>query len=283
MEKRRRERINHSLETLRRLLLENTRNEVNSCLPFNVPNYLACVVTACHWNICSNIVYFLLFLEAKQPKGRKSRDSGERGWVFEDWAWGRTCESTNEEGSLCGGCRGVLMQAQEELPGGHEVMSPESQPLHQHQEPGTRRDHWYRHLCFRVSGSCNSSNSCAVVPICCHYFQPRPWSQNRAAFVPAPALSPQSGVSTQPKQSPRSVLANPEDWSQPQPQQQTESSTHGAQWHCVEALASVMTDSLSQPSAQFAIVSSEGEFERADTFAIKPSRNGEWLIGGKWK
>ena len=29
MEKRRRERINHSLETLRRLLLENTRNEVN--------------------------------------------------------------------------------------------------------------------------------------------------------------------------------------------------------------------------------------------------------------
>ena len=77
MEKRRRERINHSLETLRLLMLENTHNEVGLG-----------VLTLYHSTDAimglSHDYSDFLDLETAESKGGEGRDSGERGPVPED-------------------------------------------------------------------------------------------------------------------------------------------------------------------------------------------------------
>lgn len=67
MEKRRRDRINHSLETLRLLLVENTCNEVRSCqMPESglSPSYVKCL-----WQTF-NLLFF--FKKLKNPKVEKA-------------------------------------------------------------------------------------------------------------------------------------------------------------------------------------------------------------------
>lgn len=75
----------------------------------------------------SNLYSDFLGLETEESKGGEGRDSGECGPVPED-----------REGGGEGPVQGADLCPPAQLPGGHEVLPAEGQPLHSHQEPGVR-------------------------------------------------------------------------------------------------------------------------------------------------
>lgn len=77
MEKRRRERINQSLETLRLLMVENTNNEVRALWCTTVQ----CVSLA---RFVGHFLFDLLNLEIGESEGGEGGDSGECGPVPQD-------------------------------------------------------------------------------------------------------------------------------------------------------------------------------------------------------
>lgn len=81
MEKRRRERINHSLETLRLLMLENTHDEVRTRVSrFILVRFFWQSVPV--FSLCD--FFFFFFLETEESQGGEGRDSRECGSVPQD-------------------------------------------------------------------------------------------------------------------------------------------------------------------------------------------------------
>lgn len=147
MEKRRRERINQSLETLRLLMLENTDSEVKTCAmllflnPLNTSNSRLIFRTSCtQWMICTLV--FVPCLESEESKGGEGRDLGQCGPLPED-------KERGEEGSPGPEQRaGTCMYPPAQLPWRHEGLPDEGQPLHSQQEPGVRGDLRGGSACF---------------------------------------------------------------------------------------------------------------------------------------
>ncbi len=148
MEKRRRERINHSLETLRLLMLESTQDEVRLCVMlqawFMIDDLWQNVLTSnIRLLLCIFSEWFelsCLHLETEESEGGESRDSGECGEFPEDRQGGGEGSPGHEESPFQGAETELCPPTQ--LPWRHEVLSAEGQPLHSQQEPGVRRHRW---------------------------------------------------------------------------------------------------------------------------------------------
>lgn len=135
MEKRRRERINHSLESLRLLMLESTGDQV--CPLSCVMILYDCPCTLTSGSSQKSTVFFLLSAPEESKSG-ESRDPGEC-CPFSEGRDRRSGWSPGLKESSVQRAR-IGSFPQTNLPERHEVLSAESQPLHQQQEQGGRRE-----------------------------------------------------------------------------------------------------------------------------------------------